>query len=135
MSDTGPKRIFVYGTLRRDVASPKDYEHGEVVGHGRIGGRMYRASGWFPGVVPSDDNEVVGQLISYEDLDDDEWHRLIQSMDRYEGAPTLYRRETVTVRMEDGRTVESQVYFYNRPVEDLNEIPSGDWAEIAGERH
>lgn len=35
------------------------------------------------------------------------------ALDRYEGYPSLYRKETVPVEMEDGTTVDAMVYIMN----------------------
>ena len=39
--------------------------------------------------------------------------RCEESLDRYEGYPTLYRKETLTVEM-DGKEVQAMVYIMNR---------------------
>ena len=37
-----------------------------------------------------------------------------QSLDRYEGYPTLYRKEDIKVKMEDGEELTAMVYIMNR---------------------
>jgi gamma-glutamylcyclotransferase (GGCT)/AIG2-like uncharacterized protein YtfP len=128
-----PKRIFVYGTLRRDMYPERAKQGGEVLGMGTIPGSLYRL-GWFPGLVPSTDpaHRVVGQVIDYEKIHDGAWISTVNGLDRYEGvASGLYRREVVKVTMEDGNVVEAHAYFYGHPTDVSPDklIPSGDWAK------
>jgi gamma-glutamylcyclotransferase (GGCT)/AIG2-like uncharacterized protein YtfP len=118
------KRLFVYGTLRH--GHPNGQRFGltadRLVEQGAQlhGFRLYDVS-WFPGIQPTDDlsSVVVGDVF---DVPDELWGAL----DRYEGAPSLYRRETVTVG-----NIEAEVYIYNGSINDDQLITSGEWQRHA----
>lgn len=132
-----PKKLFVYGTLRRDMHKAPYRraldEDGTVQGYGKVAGRMYDL-GAFPGVVPpeSDEEQVTGQVIDFTTFDDTRWKRRLATFDRYEGAPNLYRRELVDVALDDGTVEPAWIYIYNRPIHNPDRafVPSGDWKEI-----
>ena len=152
-----PKKMFVYGTLRRDLGyRAKDGYSGTAEGLCRMPGVMISLGG-FPGVVPwrsSDEREmgrwggkgmqisesIIGQLISYEHTSDEEWDEVLGKTDAYEGtASGMYTRQRVAVTPVEPPTdspspVETWVYIYNathihpRNIPSLI-IPSGDWAD------
>lgn len=47
-----------------------------------------------------------------------------QSLDRYEGYPYLYGKQTISVRAEDGTTYQCMVYVMNAPYKDYPARPS-----------
>lgn len=124
--------LFVYGTLRQGGDNPMhDFlaRESDFIAHATWQGRLYRVD-FYPGAVPSDDPaaRVHGEV-----------YRLrrpmfaLADLDRYEAcgpgfaAPTEYLRELHPVRLRDGREVLAWVYVYNRPVEGLELITSGDF--------
>lgn len=131
--------LFVYGTLRSQGGAPGGVsglleEGAERVGTGQVAGRLYEA-GPYPAAVPDEDERVRGEVYRLE-----EPGRSLPVLDRYEGCTPdgegLYRREEVTVEMDDGDTITAWTYYYNRETGDLEEIPSGDYLaarEPAGE--
>lgn len=127
-----PQELFVYGTLRKGGANPMhDFlaREADFIGTATCRGRLYRVD-FYPGAVPSTrpDDVVHGEV-----------YRLrrpafaLAELDRYEACgagfapPTEYVREVATVRLCDGREVPVWIYLYNRPVADLELIPSGDF--------
>jgi len=129
------KNIFVYGTLRRDLYPHRDGGLGIALKElGQIPGIMFNI-GAFPGVIPAFNNggSVIGQVISYNELDDDTFARELKGLDYYEGVPDLYIREKVTVTMEGGTEVVAHVYYFadTDQLSDTSIIPSGDWQDVA----
>lgn len=129
--------LFVYGTLRQGSGRPMAgylARHARRVGRATMKGRLYDLGG-YPGAVPSDslDDGVVGEVYL---LDSPE--AVLRALDEYEGCgpedppPTEYRRQRVTVRMEDGRRLQAWAYIYNRPTDGLRPIPSGDFLSPQG---
>jgi gamma-glutamylcyclotransferase (GGCT)/AIG2-like uncharacterized protein YtfP len=126
--------LFVYGTLRSDAGGPM---HARLmrgvrrVGPACIRGRLYDA-GRYPAAVASDDaaDRVAGELYA---IDADAADALFAALDEYEGvnaahpALSLFRRTVAAAEREDGMRVPAWVYFYNRPVDSLPRVTSGDW--------
>ncbi|MDX1639591.1 MAG: gamma-glutamylcyclotransferase family protein [Balneolaceae bacterium] len=127
--------LFVYGTLRRSIGHPRREvldRHGKFVGKARFRGRLYLVRD-FPGAVPSDDEEdrVAGELYRLRDP-----ATVLKQLDRYEGYNPNNRKGSLFVRSMHpvelsnngtGRAVEAWIYLYNRPVRQLQQIPSGDF--------
>lgn len=96
--------MFVYGTLQfGDILAA-------VIGR-RLEGEVATLAGYaryavkqqpFPGIVPESACEVRGLV--YRGIDPVALSRI----DEFEGE--LYRRETVSVRTDDGRDIEAQTY-------------------------
>jgi len=124
--------LFVYGTLRRGVAGTMARllgRHAEFVAEARFQGRLFLVRD-YPGVVSSDDPaaQVKGDVYRLR-----EPGSLLQRLDAYEEcgpgfpAPTEYVREARQVLLADGSRRSAWVYLYNRPVDGLSLIPSGDF--------
>lgn len=134
-SEADPEgRLFVYGTLRSGAETPGAVaallrrEAGRAV-PARIRARLFDAGG-FPAAVPWEGSEVVGELLRLRRPEP-----TLAVLDRYEGCggeDPLFRRATAAVRREDGDRGTAWVYFWDRPVEGLREIPSGDWLAADG---
>lgn len=117
------KRLFTYGT-RTEV--PADCT---VLGLGTIRAVMHNL-GRYPGCIPHPEKRVVGQVLSFIDITDEEWERRLKYYDGYEGG--LYRREQVEVDMGDGTTMTAWIYLYCDEKKLLENpfVPSGDWQEV-----
>ena len=127
------ERLFVYGTLMRSShhALARDLKQRAIYeGPARFNGRLYRVT-HYPGVIASSAPEdwVFGDLYTLRDPG------LLQDLDRYEGCgpddppPTQYLRELRTVTLSSGPSVESWIYIYNRPVDQLKRIVSGRFSD------
>jgi gamma-glutamylcyclotransferase (GGCT)/AIG2-like uncharacterized protein YtfP len=134
-----PGHLFVYGTLRSDVAGPVQAElmRGlRLVGRASIAGRLYDA-GWYPAAVESEDvsDRIAGELWA---MGADAASGLLAALDEYEGidaarpALSLFVRRAVTAEREDGTRVPTWVYFFNGPVASMPRVPSGDWLHRGG---
>ncbi|HEU4882105.1 MAG TPA: gamma-glutamylcyclotransferase family protein [Longimicrobium sp.] len=136
--DAAPEHLFVYGTLRSDAGGAMHARlmHGaQRVGPASIRGRLYHA-GRYPAAVASDDaaDRITGELYA---IDAAAAGRLLASLDAYEAideahpALSLFRRTIVAAEREDGMRVPAWVYLYNRPVDSLPRVTSGDWLRRA----
>jgi gamma-glutamylcyclotransferase (GGCT)/AIG2-like uncharacterized protein YtfP len=133
-----PDHLFVYGTLRADAGGPA---HARLmrgvrpVGRATIAGVLYDA-GRYPAAVPSDDASarITGELYA---VDADAADALLAALDDYEGvdaahpARSLFVRRVTETEREDGMRITAWVYFYNRPVDGLPRVVSGDWLRRA----
>ena len=107
--DNSATRLFVYGTL-----APGEENHHIMDGMrgewkpAHVNGRRMD-SGWgvqnrHPGFIPDAKAEPVRGLVFISDDLPQNWARL----DRFEGAD--YHREPVVATLEDGNTVNAQIY-------------------------
>ena len=112
--------LFVYGTLHPDRA-PRQLQHVvaqfQRIGRGTITGQLLDL-GEYPGVITHGRQNVVeGTLFALPD-DPSLWREL----DAYEGfepsdiPASLFRREQITVTMDDGSEQEHWIYLYNQPI-------------------
>ncbi len=121
--------LFVYGLLRSDMsAGLQSFVPGKarLLGRATVGGRLYDLED-FPGLVlDGSGSRVLGEV--WEVTDVLAWPVLDEFEDvRLEGTG-LYRREAIEAVLEDGRQVLAQAYLYNRAVDGLILVASGDWA-------
>lgn len=128
--------LFVYGTLRRgcDGAEARRL-HGEAawLGQGRLRGRLY-AQDWYPALVMDAEEEgwVIGDLFRMADP-----ALTLSWLDRYEECgpgfpePQEYRRVIAEGEGLGGADImRAWAYVYNRAVEGLPWIKSGDWIGV-----
>jgi len=126
--------LFVYGTLREDVAHPMAAvlsRHATRIGAAGFRGRLFDL-GEYPGAVASQDasDRVAGELYR---IDPGRGAALFAELDRYEDcdpkAPSagVYVRARVAVVPEGGDPLEAWIYLYNRPTARLERIVSGDY--------
>lgn len=130
-------RLFVYGTLRRQVRNSVFHliEGGATfVGHGRVRGRMYDL-GEYPGLVPPSDGEswVHGELYDLDDLSN-----TLARLDDYEGCgprnprPHAFERVTLDVLLASGDSETAWVYVYRGAISGRRRVASGDYSNQAG---
>lgn len=124
--------IFVYGTLRKQIASSK-YQllanHCEYFSAGVMPGKLYEVCG-YPGAIESTDanHKVFGEL--YKILDQ---QPLLERLDGYEECsdrfplPHEYSRKRCSIELVSGGSVVAWVYLYNHDVSTLQQIISGDY--------
>ena len=122
--------LFVYGTLRRSAGGGMNRLLGSArfLGKALWHGRLYFVDG-YPGAVASTDGSLVrGELYRLT-----EPAVTLAVLDRYEecgpafGPDAEYVRVVTTVIRDDGSEADAWIYRYNRPVEGLVRIGSGDF--------
>ena len=115
-------KLFVYGTLhpsRAPQALQDLVSRFRSRGRGTVKGRLYDF-GAYPGVVLDETAGLVAGEVFLLPEDTDTFARL----DDYEGyvpaslSESLYLRQVVGVRMEDGGELQAWIYVYNRPLPD-----------------
>ena len=118
------KLIWVYGTLKRNHGNHQLLEASTFLGKATSEPVFTMLHlGGFPGIIRGGETPISGEL--YE-VDDDTLKRL----DRLEGHPNFYRREPITVRMDDGTVHEVEGYVLPAVWRDQTSIiTSGIWGK------
>jgi gamma-glutamylcyclotransferase (GGCT)/AIG2-like uncharacterized protein YtfP len=126
------EQVFFYGTLRtgfnRTTRAGLD-DFLKFAGHASIRGKLFDL-GIYPAAVPASDRTVRGEVFEMVDAP-----KVLAALDRIEGHRpadpdrSLYSRVQVAATMDDGRTEDVWVYFYNAPLGRAPRIASGDYVE------
>jgi len=129
-----PQRLFVYGTLRRDMGylEPDPFGAKATMGYLWDAG-MFNVNGRFPCVVfkAGSKTDVCGQLLDYSHLTEAEWKQVLRGIDTYEGVPQLYTRDIGNITLDDGTVTTAHVYYFTNhdATRSMTPIPSGDWSD------
>jgi gamma-glutamylcyclotransferase (GGCT)/AIG2-like uncharacterized protein YtfP len=124
--------LFVYGTLRRDPARkthPLLAGSAQFLGEALCRGRLYRIDDYV-GLVPSNGPQ---DLVRGEVYELGEPQILLPRLDDHEGCgprfsrPTEFVRRSRAVWLDDGTILAAWVYLYNRSIDGLTRIESGDF--------
>jgi gamma-glutamylcyclotransferase (GGCT)/AIG2-like uncharacterized protein YtfP len=126
------EQVFFYGTLRTGFnrttrAGIDDFL--KFAGRGSINGKLFDL-GIYPAAVPATDSRVWGEVFEMADAP-----TVLAALDRIEGyraaepERSLYTRVQVSATLDDGRTENVWVYFYNAPLGRAPRIASGDYVE------
>lgn len=108
--------LFVYGTLKKGFSNHHFLKDAEYIGNSALYGARMLNLGAFPGVVDgNDDEKVEGEVYRIDD-------KTLESIDRLEGTPWLYKRESVEVDDLDDPVF---VYIYQGNQGDV--VPDGVW--------
>jgi gamma-glutamylcyclotransferase (GGCT)/AIG2-like uncharacterized protein YtfP len=124
--------VFFYGTLmagfdrrrRAGIDSKLTY-----IGRGSITAALFDL-GIYPAAVPATEGRVWGEVYDVADLP-----TVLAALDEIEGYRpndpdrSLYTRSEVDATLADGSRVRAWVYFYNAPLGQAPQIPSGDYLE------
>lgn len=119
--------LLVYGSLRRDHSAERFMKRCTFDGEFRLPGFTMYQLGWFPGVVP-DENNSLGIVCELYTLPKDK--DFLQELDYYEGFAESNVGRSLFVRKEvqfgDKR---AYLYVFNQSTESAfaKPIPSGDW--------
>ena len=114
--------IFVYGTLKRGHGNHHLLETATFLGVAVTAPEftMLRLGG-FPGIVRSGETEIKGELYEVDDA-------TLRRLDRLEGHPSFYERQSLTVTMTDGSVLEVESYILPTSWLDSRQvIPTGVW--------
>jgi gamma-glutamylcyclotransferase (GGCT)/AIG2-like uncharacterized protein YtfP len=124
--------IFVYGTLRKQIASDTYHvlaNHCDYFSDGTMQGALYEVCG-YPGAIESNNanDKVFGEV--YEMLDR---KLVLDRLDEYEECsdkfpmPHEYCRKPLSIELICGDSVVAWVYLYNHDVSKLQQIISGNY--------
>lgn len=119
-------RVFVYGTLKRRERAARLLDGATFEGTATLRGFRLYAGRTFPAILRGA-GTVRGECYRAD-------RATLRALDRYEGAPTLYTRERVTVTTDRGARVDAFVYTMGRaPFPQW--VPMGDtWSAGEGYR-
>ena len=124
--------VFFYGTLMTPFnreGRQRIESHLTFTGRGSIAAALFDL-GIYPAAVPTPDARVRGELYEFSNVP-----VVLDALDEVEGHTpdepenSLYMRQRTPVTLDDGRTVEAWVYFYNAPLGRAPRIESGDYLE------
>lgn len=105
------RELFVYGTLMSGERAAGMLKGCEFLGEGILNGYALYDLGPFPGIKEKDGTQVIGELYRIPD-------ELIERLDSYEGEGSLYKRETVTINVNNGDYEGVMVYVYLGEIHD-----------------
>ena len=124
--------VFFYGTLMSGFKRPGRTRVDlalEAVGHGWIRAILFDL-GIYPAAIPADEGRVRGEV--HRMLDSGPVLLMLDEIEGYRQAQpdaSLYVRRETPVTLDDGRTADAWVYFYNAPLGRAQRIESGDYLE------
>jgi gamma-glutamylcyclotransferase (GGCT)/AIG2-like uncharacterized protein YtfP len=127
-----PEFVFFYGTLMlpfQRAGVSRIEKHLRLIGRGTINAALFDL-GIYPAAVPTPDGTVHGEV--YEMLEPLTVLRELDGIEGYrasEPESSLYMRVSTPVVLDDGRTMDAWVYFYNAPLGRAERIASGDYLE------
>lgn len=125
-----PKYLFVYGTLRRGSTALGEWQQrsgAQFVGRGSISAELYDL-GKYPGALRSSSSKTRGEVYLLTRPEE-----ILKRLDRYEGydvrdpEESLFVRQTVTVKLQNGKTLMAWVYFFNKAPSKAKRISSGQY--------
>lgn len=126
MAETMSEYLFVYGTLMSGMPAAEMLTGAaRLVGRGLVRGALYDL-GEYPALRPGD-GDVWGEVYAVAGV------AALRRIDAYEGCDpsrprSLFRRERVNVRLEDGSVIKAWTYFYDRALPpNARRIASGDY--------
>lgn len=117
--------LFVYGTLRLAFGLELMQEAGDhlvYTGVGRVKAALYDL-GDYPGAVKEDgESEITGDIFEVRNA-----KKLFPVLDEYEG--NEYEREKVKVTMDNGKELDTWIYWYRGSVDKERRIKHSDYLE------
>jgi len=117
-------KVFVYGSLKRGYPNHRYLEgnNSEFLGESTlVGHRLYHVS-FFPGLVESEDPREIVHGETY-----DVSQVTLSVLDQLEGEGYLYKRQLITVLL-DNVPVEAYAYLWlPRIPEDIEKVENNNW--------
>jgi gamma-glutamylcyclotransferase (GGCT)/AIG2-like uncharacterized protein YtfP len=109
-------RIFVYGSLRRKQGNSHWMTNAQWLGEHHVENYALYSLGHYPGVVPGE-GSVVGEVYRID-------ASTLSELDALRTKGGEYKRQLI--RTPYG---SAWMYVYQRPVDGLTRIESGDWVD------
>ncbi|PWI33200.1 gamma-glutamylcyclotransferase [Vibrio albus] len=124
--------IFVYGTLRKETATPMHCvlaRYCDYFSNGTMQGKLYEVDG-YPGAIESNQSgdRVHGEVYRIINRE-----MVFIQLDEYEECsdtfpqPHEYIRKKGLISLPDGGNILAWVYIFNHDLSTLTEIKSGDY--------
>ena len=98
--------VFVYGTLMKNQRNHGYLKDAAYIDDGVLEGYDMYDLGRYPGIIPGE-GKVVGEVYQVTS-------EIEKQLDYLEEEGVLYLKKPETVRLNNGQTVESLVYVYNK---------------------
>jgi gamma-glutamylcyclotransferase (GGCT)/AIG2-like uncharacterized protein YtfP len=125
-------KLFVYGTLRNgriNSSLPQIAPYLKSKAKGFVNGRLFDV-GEFPAAKPSNlsSKKVYGDLV---EITPHKINDVLRALDNYEEIDisnpekSLFKRDVVDVTTNNGNKIKAWIYWYNKNVQELNEIKDG----------
>ncbi len=125
--------LFVYGLLRKGINHPMSMSLSKQaihIGSGSVKGKVFLIDD-YPGMVVGRNysTHVTGDIYGFNDPD------LWKDLDQFEevNVSDEYQRQVIEVEFS-GQILNCWTYVYQRSIDGLEEIPSGDFLEYIRER-
>ncbi|MFT3680305.1 MAG: gamma-glutamylcyclotransferase family protein [Ferruginibacter sp.] len=125
-------KLFVYGTLRSSsihTVMPAVALYMKKKNSGYVKARLFD-TGEYPGAVNTGSTgKVYGEVI---EIERSKLSFVLEALDEYEeidsdDSRSLFRRERTDVHTTEGKTIKAWIYWYNKEVNGLKEIKSGNY--------
>lgn len=122
-------KLFVYGTLLSDCSNNYKLKDSKLLGKATTALSAYKmySFGYHPAVVHGGDQKINGEVFEVDSTD------VIESLDRMEGHPTVYRREKILIDL-NGKEIECESYIYQHHTRRLELVESNDWKTYMSSR-
>lgn len=121
-------KIFVYGTLKRGHGNHSLLEYSRMIGKDEAPGVVY--GGYVPRMRALAEGDrgswVKGEVYAVSGA-------VLKRLDRLEGHPFAYRRETV--RLRSGLIADAYYWVDVEQLDDRDRIASGEWTGRANATH
>lgn len=111
--------VFVYGSLMSGLPYHQQLRGARRIAHGLTLPDFHMFDlGHYPGVIRGGNTPIRGEVYHVTE-------RLLSQLDAFEGVPTLYHRQHIT--LADGMPVQLYVLTSAPDSPDVRRVPSGDW--------
>lgn len=122
-STSEPMYVFVYGTLKKGFGNHRYLEDSEFIGEAKAENISLHARGNspFPFAKVTKGQTAYGEVYKINTT-------TLKHLDRLEGTPCLYTRETTTVELLlTGTTLEAYIYVSEKHAKQLPALQFGKW--------
>lgn len=117
-------KLFVYGTLLSECSNNYKLKDSKCLGKATTTFESYQmySFGYYPAVVHGGIKKIHGEVYEVTSKE------VIDSLDRMEGHPDVYRRENILIDLNDN-DVECESYIYQHSPKTLNLVENCNWKD------
>ncbi|HCL81336.1 MAG TPA: gamma-glutamylcyclotransferase [Nitrospiraceae bacterium] len=115
--------LFIHGTLRRGCSNNNLLSGADFIGSAETAEdyALFMVDKK-PLITKRPVSKIKGDVYSITE-------EMMTMVDRLKGNPRINKREVVSVKLEDGKTIEAWLYFHIHPLRNSVLIESGDYTE------
>lgn len=141
--------VFVYGTLMKGFGNHRVMEQakGKYIGKAKMFGKTKYDTGGFPAVIDGG-GDIYGEVyLLPNEVEYIDWFgrtvraKPIEILDSLEGyapnrpvANNMYLRKKAKVLLQNGRYLWVSYYYWNRPINNMKKIESGNYREYRNKK-